>query len=38
MAVVNPDEVTEEQLGLLMAGERPAELPTVAAPKTEVET
>jgi simple sugar transport system ATP-binding protein len=38
MAVVNPDEVTEEQLGLLMAGERPAELPTVAAPETEVET
>ena len=37
MAVVDPDEITEEQLGLLMAGERPPELPTVAAPETEVE-
>jgi ABC-type uncharacterized transport system ATPase subunit len=27
MAVVDPDEVTEEQLGLLMAGERPEEIP-----------
>mgnify|MGYP006275166133 CR=1 FL=1 len=27
MAVVDPDEVSEEQLGLLMAGERPAEVP-----------
>jgi simple sugar transport system ATP-binding protein len=29
MAVVDPERVTEEQLGLLMAGERPESIPTV---------
>jgi len=27
MAVVDPDRVTEEQLGLLMAGEQPTDVP-----------
>jgi simple sugar transport system ATP-binding protein len=35
MAVVDPEEVTEEQLGLLMAGERPDELPAIEAPELE---
>ncbi|MFB6072570.1 MAG: ABC transporter ATP-binding protein [Halobacterium sp.] len=39
MAVVDPDAVTEEQLGLLMAGEYPEEYPTVEdAPAREVES
>jgi simple sugar transport system ATP-binding protein len=32
VAVVDPDAVTEEQLGLLMAGERPADVPTADRP------
>ncbi|MFC3476141.1 ABC transporter ATP-binding protein [Halobacterium litoreum] len=38
MAVVDPDEVTEEQLGLLMAGEYPEEYPSIDAPATGVES